>query len=87
MHAPYSPWAIAPVVLLLNLPFGYWRALCRKFSFSWFVSIHAPIILGIALRLLLGIPFRLATFPFYVLAFLIGQSLGGRIHRLTRSQS
>ena len=86
MHAPYSPWAIALLVLLINLPFGYWRVCCRKLSFSWFVAIHAPVALAIALRLLLGVPFRLSALPLYVLAFITGQTIGSRIRRLRQTQ-
>lgn len=79
MHTPYSPWAVATFVLLANLPFGYWRARCRKFSFAWFVAIHVPVVLAIALRLWLGDAFRFSTLPLFVLAFIVGQFLGGRI--------
>jgi hypothetical protein len=80
MHAPYSLWAVATFVLLANLPFGYWRANCRKLSFAWFMAIHAPVLLAIAIRLWLGVAFRFSTLPLFVLAFVIGQFLGGCCH-------
>ncbi len=84
MHAPYSPWAVATLVLLANLPFGYWRARCRKFSFAWFAAIHVPVLLAIALRLWLGIAFCFSTLPLFMLAFIGGQFLGGLIRGQSR---
>jgi hypothetical protein len=74
-----SPWTIAPIVLLINVPFGYWRARSRKFSLAWFAAVHVPVLIAIALRLALGIAFRLSVLPLYVLAFAAGQATGGWI--------
>lgn len=68
-------------ILLLNLPFGYWRAGLRKLSLAWFLAIHVPVPLAIGLRFALGLPFRLATLPLFVAAFFSGQFLGARIRR------
>lgn len=72
---------IATAILVLNLPFGYWRAGVRKFSPQWFVAIHAPVPMAIGLRLAAGLGFHLATLPLYVAAFFGGQLLGGRLRR------
>lgn len=77
----HAPWLNALVSLLLNLPFGYWRAGCRNWSGAWFAAIHVPIVLVVGLRFCLGTPFRLATLPLYALAFLAGQFLGARLRR------
>jgi len=74
-----NPVAIAGVVLLMNLPFGYWRNGVRKLSAPWFLAIHLPVGLAIGFRLLIGVHFRLLTLPLYVIAFIAGQSAGGRI--------
>jgi hypothetical protein len=66
-------------ILLLNLPFGYWRAGLRKLSLLWFLAIHLPVPLAIGLRWALGLPFRLATLPLFVAAFFGGQFLGARL--------
>jgi len=79
MQALHSPWAIAPFILLVNLPFGYWRTRCRKLSFAWFAAIHVPVLLAIALRLVLGIAFSFWVLPVYALAFVAGQATGGWI--------
>lgn len=78
----HSPWLNALFSLVINLPFGYWRAGCRKFSLAWFSAIHIPVILTIALRLFIGVAFRLSTLPFYVLAFAGGQILGAHLRKL-----
>jgi len=64
---------------VLNLPFGFWRASVRKFSPAWFLAVHAPVPLIVALRLASGLGWRLITFPILVGAFLGGQLIGGRI--------
>ena len=79
----HSLWFIAGVIFLINLPFGYWRAGSRRFSRPWFVSIHAPVILAIGLRLLAGIRFVLGSVPLFVGVFFLGQSLGGRLRSWT----
>lgn len=71
-------WWLAIVVLVLNLPFGYWRAGVPKLSRSWFVAIHAPIPFVIILRVTSGLGWQLASFPIIVGAFLLGQFLGGK---------
>ena len=69
----------AAFTLLVNLPFGYWRAGTRKFSTAWFVAVHGPVPLVVAARLLLGVGFRWATIPVLVAAFFAGQLAGGRL--------
>jgi hypothetical protein len=72
---------VALLILLLNLPFGFWRAGVRKFSPAWFVSVHAPVPLAIGLRLSSGLGWRPATLPLFVGAFFAGQFLGGWLRR------
>jgi hypothetical protein len=72
---------IFAAILLLNLPFGYWRASTRRFSPQWFLAVHVPVPLVIALRLATGAGWQIATFPLFVGAFLAGQFLGGQFKR------
>ena len=72
-------WTVAALIALVNLPFGFWRAGLRKFSPAWFVAVHAPVPLAIALRLATGLGFQWHTLPIYVAAFFGGQWLGGRL--------
>jgi hypothetical protein len=77
---------VAVLILLLNLPFGFWRAGVRKFSPAWFVAVHAPVPLAIGLRLASGLGWRLGTLPLFVGAFFAGQFLGGRLRGARRRQ-
>jgi len=77
---------IAILVFLLNIPFGYWRANVRKFSFAWFLSVHAPVPFIIALRLLSGMGFQLITFPIMIAAYFGGQFAGSRLHTMRKKK-
>lgn len=70
---------VALAILVINLPFGYWRAGVRKFSPAWFAAVHLPVPLAIGLRYAVGLPFRLATLPVFVAAFFGGQFFGARV--------
>ena len=61
---------------VVNLPFGWWRQGLRKFSLAWWLAIHLPIPLVIALRISLKIPY--ATVPLVIAAAVVGQWVGGR---------
>jgi hypothetical protein len=77
---------VALVVLVLNLPFGYWRAGVRRFSLPWFLAVHASVPLVVGVRLLTGLGWHLATVPVLALAFLAGQVLGGRVRSWRRGR-
>ena len=73
---------ISAFVLLINLPFGYWRAGTRKFSLTWFLAVHVPVPLTVGLRLASGIGWHMATFPIIIGTFFGGQFLGGYFKRI-----
>jgi hypothetical protein len=75
----HSIWAVAAAVLFINLPFGYWRSGEKQMTIPWWVAIHAPVPLVIALRVSSGLGWQLATLPVTVGAFFAGQLLGGRV--------
>jgi hypothetical protein len=77
----HNLWMVAIAVVLVNLPFGFWRAGLRRFSLPWFVAVHAPVPLVVGLRLLAGLGWRLSTLPVLVGAFFAGQFLGGTSRR------
>lgn len=77
-----SLWLVAILVLLFNIPFGYWRASVRKFSLQWVLAIHLPVPVVIALRIFSGLGWRFITFPVLIGAFFLGQFAGGRIRSL-----
>jgi F0F1-type ATP synthase membrane subunit a len=69
---------VALAVLVLNFPFGFWRAGVRRFTLSWFLAVHAPVPVVVGLRVLSGLGWQLSTVPVLAGAFLAGQFLGGR---------
>lgn len=69
------------IVLIMNLPFGYWRANVRRLSLDWFLAIHIPVGLVILLRILSGLGWQLGTVPVLVAAFFVGHLLGTWLHR------
>ncbi len=75
-------WTVAPLVFLINLPFGYWRASVRRMSRQWFLAVHIPVPLVIALRVFSGLGFKLISFPVIVGAFFLGQFVGGKVRHL-----
>lgn len=69
------------IVLILNIPFGYWRANVVRFSLQWYLSIHIPVPFIIALRIFFHTGFGWETYLFMVVSFFIGQKLGSIIHK------
>jgi hypothetical protein len=61
--------------LLVNIPMGAQREKCRKFSWQWFLWIHASIPLIIALRVWLQLP--PIAIPINIAAAVLGQCIGG----------
>lgn len=74
-----SVWLVALLVLLVNLPFGYWRASVPTRSRNWFLAIHLPVPIVVALRIVSDIGFAFWTYPVLIAAFALGQWIGGRI--------
>lgn len=73
--------AVLVTVFILNLPFGFWRGGVRKFSLAWFLAVHLPIPVIVALRMASGLGFHLSTFPFMIGAFFAGQFAGSAIRQ------
>ena len=76
---PVKLLVICAAILAINIPFGYWRAGVRKFSWKWFLSVHLPVPIAIFLRLWSGLGWHLLTFPLFVAAFFLGQFAGGKL--------
>lgn len=72
-------WAAALGIVVLNLPFGFWRAGVRKFTLPWFVAVHAPVPFVVLLRIMGGVGWHVVSLPILVGAFFTGQFLGGAI--------
>jgi hypothetical protein len=75
------------LILLLNLPFGFWRAGVQRYSPRWFVAVHAPVPLVIGLRVMLGVGWKFRLLPLFLAAYFAGQFLGGRSRSLVRARS
>lgn len=73
------PAVLGAAVLLLNIPFGYWRSGAPQFSRSWFLAVHVPVPIVIGLRLLIGVPWHVGNFLFLIATFTLGQFTGGRL--------
>jgi len=84
---PAALAVVAAAVVVLNLPFGWWRAGTRKLSLPWFVAVHAPVPLVVATRLVLGVRWQLATVPVLVGSYALGQYLGGRLRERLRGRT
>ena len=74
---PYKIGALVAFVFLINLPFGYWRDRCRKFSVSWFLAIHIPVPFIYLARNTLSVPFY--WIPILIPPFLGGQKMGAKL--------
>lgn len=70
---------IALFALVVNLPFGYLRTKTRKYSLKWFLCIHMPIPLIVAIRLSSGLSYK--VIPVFLIASITGQIFGGHIRR------
>ena len=71
--------AVLVTVVLVTLPFGFYRAYTRKLSLRWFLAIHVPVILVFLARYEAHLPYTFI--PFTALAFASAQFLGGRLGR------
>ncbi|MGD0275389.1 MAG: hypothetical protein ABSB79_04935 [Syntrophales bacterium] len=71
---------ILVIIILLNLPFGYWRVGVKKFSFQWILAVHLPVPFVIILRILGGVLWNVKTFPILAGAYFAGQYLGGSLY-------
>ncbi len=79
----YPQIPLLAISYLINIPLGYIRENCPKFSFAWFFWIHASIPLIIYLRLHWGT--SLWLIPVTIFLAVLGQLSGGRIRRKVRS--
>jgi hypothetical protein len=70
---------VALAICVINLPFGWWRAGLRRLSPAWFIAIHAPVPLVLALRWAADLPFQWGTLPIFLAAYFTGQYLGARL--------
>jgi len=72
---------IAFITLIINVPFGFWRQGLQKFSVNWYIAVHAAVPIVIAMRILAGIEWRIATIGFLVLSYFLGQLIGSKLRK------
>ena len=77
---------VAVIMILaaaVNIPLGYLRQSCRKFSPGWWFYIHIsiPLILYLRIKTGLGVQF----IPFTLASSVVGQFMGGRLYRKRNS--
>jgi len=77
-------WLDAAAAAVLNLPFGYWRTRVAR---KWFVAVHAPVPLVIALRILSRLKWSPVTLAVLICASVLGQVAGGRLRSRTQGGS
>ena len=67
---------ISLFTIVINLPFGYWRANVEKFSKAWFLAVHLPVPFVVAARL--GFRVSLCFIPVFLFSYFLGQWLGAK---------
>ncbi|MCF8370581.1 MAG: hypothetical protein K9H64_03090 [Bacteroidales bacterium] len=72
---------VSAFTFIFNLPFGYWRANVKRYSWQWVFAIHIPVPVIIILRIFSGIGFAFITYPALIGSFFLGQFVGGKIYR------
>lgn len=65
--------------IAINVPLGYLRQNCRKFSLAWYFYVHISIPVIIYLRIAGGFSWRFI--PLTLLGAFAGQYVGGVINR------
>jgi len=68
-------------IFLFNIPFGYWRANVKKFSFQWFLSIHLPVPIIVLARIYTDLGFHWTSYVFTISAFFFGQFSGKIVYK------
>ena len=71
--------AVLVTVVLVTLPFGFYRAYTRKLSLRWFLAIHVPVVLVFLTRYEAHLSY--VFIPFTALAFASAQFMGARLGR------
>jgi hypothetical protein len=72
---------VTVIVLIINVPFGYWRDSVKRFSVKWFLAVHLPVPFVVLVRIYSDLGFQLVSYPVIVGAFFLGQYAGTLIHR------
>lgn len=71
--------ALMIMASVINIPLGYQRQSCRKFSFGWYFYIHVSIPVIIYVRIKTGLGWQFI--PFSIASAVVGQIIGGRLRK------
>jgi hypothetical protein len=71
--------ALMIIASAVNVPLGYGRESCRKFSFGWFFYVHISIPIIIYVRVKTGLGWQFI--PFTLASTVAGQIIGGRLRK------
>lgn len=71
------------VACAVNIPLGYLRESCRKFSIGWFFYVHISIPIIVYVRVKTGLGWQFI--PFTLASTVAGQIIGGRLCRSRNS--
>jgi hypothetical protein len=71
-------------VILVTLPFGFYRAYTKKMSLRWFLAIHLPVPLVFLARFEAHLSWKFI--PFTAATFTVAQIIGSRAGRWWRSR-
>lgn len=77
---PSKMLVIAALGMAANVPLGIWREHTQKFSFSWFVAIHAAVPFIAMLRKSVLMP--KTAMAMTIAASVLGQVIGSRAERM-----
>ena len=77
-HHYIAIFAFLSVILVGNIPIGFYRKKFVRFSRPWARCIYIPILVNIILRRFFGLGYDII--PFTILVVLAGQFLGARIN-------
>lgn len=67
----------------MNVPLGYLRSAYERFTFGWFFYVHISIPVIIFLRIKAGFSWQIV--PITIGGAVVGQLLGGALHRRKKS--
>lgn len=79
MHTVLLLLIVVLIAFSINIPMGYLRQNCEKFTFGWYFYVHISIPVIIYLRIKAGFSWKFI--PLTLLGAVAGQIMGGMLRR------
>jgi hypothetical protein len=76
---------VCAATVVINIPFGFFRAGQRRYSWQWLLAVHLPVPLIIIMRLLFHLGW--SAVPLLVACSLFGQMAGGWLKNLQHRET